>query len=68
MSNSVEIAKDRLKTLLVSDRISCTPETLYLFENELFKTISKYITMEKENFKVTISRNIITITFTGENE
>lgn len=67
MSNSVLIAKDRLRTLLVSDRINCTPDTLHTFENELFKTISKYISIEKEDFSVNISRNVIMITLTGEN-
>lgn len=67
MSNSVTIAKDRLKTLLVSDRINCTPDTLKLLENELYKTISKYISIDKDKFQVYITRDCINITLTGEN-
>lgn len=67
MSNSVSIAKERLKTLLVSDRVNCTPDTLNKIEGELFKTVSKYLTVEHENFDVRITRNYIYITLTGEN-
>jgi len=67
MSNSVMIAKERLKTVLVSDRINCTPDTLTFFEKELYKTISKYMNVEKELFSVHITRNTIIITLTGDN-
>ena len=67
MSNSVLIAKDRLKALLVSDRVNCTPDTLNIFEKELYKTVSKYIKVEQSVFDVRITRNYIYITLTGEN-
>ena len=40
---SVSVAKDRLKALLVSDRVNCTPDTFDKIHTELYKTISKYI-------------------------
>ena len=40
---SVGIAKDRLRTLIVSDRIDCNPNVGELFQKDLFATISKYI-------------------------
>lgn len=67
MSNSVLIAKDRLKALLVSDRVNCTPDTLEIFEKELYRTVSKYICVEQNVFNVRITRNYIYITLTGEN-
>ena len=42
-NGSVTIAKDRLKSLLVSDRVSCTPETFEKIQSELYQTISKYL-------------------------
>ncbi len=65
--SSVFIAKDRLKTLLISDRMNCTPDTLEKMEIELFRTISKYIYVEREHFQVRITRKQIYITLTGEN-
>lgn len=67
MGNSVIIAKDRLKALIVSDRVNCTPDTLEKIEKELYKTVSKYISVEENVFDVRITRNYIYITLTGEN-
>lgn len=66
-SSSVLIAKDRLKTVLVSDRVNCTPDAIEKFELELFKTVSKYIDIIPENFDVQITRDNIYIKLTGEN-
>ena len=66
-SSSVLIAKDRLKTVLVSDRVNCTPDATEKFEKELFKTVSKYIDIVPENFNVQITRDNIYIKLTGEN-
>ena len=38
---SVGIAKDRLRTVLVSDRIDCNPNVCELFQKDLFLTVSK---------------------------
>ena len=66
-TSSVFIAKDRLKMLLVSDRVSCTPDALEKIKFELYKTVSKYIDVSQKDFDVTINRTNIHITLTGEN-
>ena len=66
-NSSVSIAKDRLKGLLVSDRMNCTPDTLEKIETDLYRTISKYMSVEKSAFDVRITRNQINIKLTGEN-
>ena len=66
-SSSVLIAKDRQKTVLVSDRVNCTPDAIEKFEKELFRTVSKYIDIVPENFNVQITRDNIYIRLTGEN-
>ena len=63
---SVFIAKDRLKVLLVSDRVNCTPDALEKIKLELYKTISKYLDVAPEAFDVQISRTDIHIKLTGE--
>lgn len=65
-NGSVLIAKDRLKSLLVSDRISCTPDTFEKIHSELFQTISKYIEIIPEEFDVKVTNSYIHITLTGE--
>lgn len=65
-TSSVLVAKDRLKVLLVSDRVNCTPDALEKIKLELYKTISKYIDVTPENFDVQISRTNIHIKITGE--
>lgn len=64
--SSVSVAKNRLKVLLVSDRVDCTPDKLEKINLELYKTISKYITISPEEFDVKISRSSILITLTGD--
>lgn len=63
---SVLIAKDRLKVLLVSDRMNCTPDALEKIQHELYQTISKYMDVSPEEFNVEITRSKIYIKLTGE--
>ena len=42
--SSVCVAKERLKSLLVSDRVQCQPDTYDLLCGELYHTIGKYKT------------------------
>ncbi|MCI8637973.1 MAG: cell division topological specificity factor MinE [Coprococcus sp.] len=63
---SVPIAKERLKSLIVSDRVHCTPDTYEFLCRELYRTVSKYIKVTKEQFQVEITHSKIHITLTGE--
>lgn len=65
-TSSVMIAKDRLKVLLVSDRVNCTPDAFEKIKMELFKTVSKYLDVAQEEFDVQITRTDIHIKLTGE--
>lgn len=66
-NGSVSIAKDRLKSLLVSDRTNCTPDTFEKIHTELFQTVSKYFEIIPDEFDVKITNSYIYITLTGEN-
>ena len=63
---SVSVAKDRLKTLLVSDRVNCTPDTFEKIQSELYKTISKYIEVVPEEFDFKMTHSYIYIKLMGE--
>ena len=41
--NSGEVAKDRLKLLLISDRANCSPEIMEAIKNDIIKVITKYM-------------------------
>lgn len=63
---SVTIAKKRLKSLIVSDRMECTSDMIDNFTKDLYRTVSKYIEVSPEKFQIRIQRSEIQITFTGE--
>lgn len=65
-NSSVDVAKDRLKHVLVSDRSNCTPDAFDLMEQELFRSVSKYFEVSRDQFQVQISRNEIHIRLTGD--
>lgn len=54
---SSDIAKDRLKILLISDRINCSPQTLNLIKQDLVKSISKYMSIDEEHMEIVLKRN-----------
>mgnify|MGYP005795095949 CR=1 FL=1 len=64
--SSVFIAKERLKTLLVSDRIQCTPDSVERLTNDLYHTVSKYMEIDQKDLNIEITRNDIHIRYTGE--
>lgn len=66
-TSSVIVAKDRLKVILVSDRVNCTPDSYDKIKLELYRTISKYLDVVQDEFDVQISRTDIHIKLTGEN-
>lgn len=56
-SSSGNIAKERLKLLLISDRAGCSPETLELIKTDMINVISKYIDIDKEQSVIKIEKN-----------
>ena len=43
---SREVAKDRLKILLISDRVNCSPEVLELIKKDIARVISRYMLID----------------------
>ena len=54
--NSGDIAKDRLKLLLVSDRANCSPEIMEKIKNDIIQVISKYMEIDAEGLDIQITR------------
>lgn len=54
--NSREIAKDRLKILLISDRVNCSTEMMEMIKNDIAKVISKYMKIDTQSMEIQISK------------
>lgn len=54
--SSKEIAKDRLKILLISDRVSCSAQTLELIKQDIARVISKYMKIDANSMEIQISK------------
>lgn len=50
------IAKDRLKLVLVSDRAGCSPEIMEQIKNDIIAVISKYIEIDLEGLDIKITQ------------
>lgn len=53
--SSCEVARDRLKILLISDRVNCSPEMMEHIKADITKVISKYMKIDAENMDIQIS-------------
>ncbi len=54
--NSGDIAKDRLKLLLVSDRADCSPDVMEAIKNDIIQVISKYMEIDAEGLDIQITQ------------
>ena len=53
---SGDIAKDRLKLVLVSDRANCSPDVMEMIKNDIIQVISKYMEIDAEGLDIQISQ------------
>jgi len=61
--NSKEIAKERLKLVLIHDRSNVSPEVLETLRNEIIEVISKYIEIDRDEMDIQLTK---TLTEEGE--
>ena len=52
---SREIARDRLKILLISDRVNCSAEMIEMIKNDITKVISKYMKIDTQSMDIQIT-------------
>jgi len=55
---SSQLAKDRLKVLLISDRINCSPEMMDMIKADISKVISKYMKIDADSVEVQITKEL----------
>lgn len=53
--SSVNIAKERLKLVLITDKIGCSPQIMEQMKEDILMTVSKYVEISKNNFTLTIT-------------
>ncbi len=53
---SGNVAKDRLKLVLVSDRANCSPEIMEQIKNDIIQVISKYIEIDTTGLDIKITQ------------
>ena len=54
--NSGDVAKDRLKLLLVSDRANCSPDVMEAIKNDIIQVISKYMEIDSDGLDIQITQ------------
>ncbi|MDO5517921.1 MAG: cell division topological specificity factor MinE [Clostridium sp.] len=52
-----EVAKDRLKLILIHDRGEIAPDTIEKIRSEILDVISKYIDIQADNVEISVSRS-----------
>lgn len=52
-----EVAKDRLKLILIHDRGDLTPDTLEKIREEILQVISKYIEIDINDVEISLSKS-----------
>jgi len=53
---SKNVAKERLKLVLVHDRSNCSPEFLEMIKGDLIHAISEYIDIEEDGLDIKITQ------------
>ena len=54
--SSKSVAKERLKLVLVHDRVDCSPQLLDLIKDDILKVIANYAEIEENGIKMSKSR------------
>ncbi len=53
---SAGYARERMKLLLVSERIDCSPQMMKMLKNDLIHTVKKYISIEESQVVIRITQ------------
>ena len=55
-TSSKDIAKERLKLVLIHDRANVSPQFLEMIKGELIKVISDYMEIDEEGLEIKLTR------------
>ena len=54
-NQSSHVAKDRLKLVLIHDRMNCSTELLEMMRSDIIAVISKYVDIDTDEFNIEVS-------------
>ncbi|HIX83454.1 MAG TPA: cell division topological specificity factor MinE [Candidatus Megamonas gallistercoris] len=54
---SKEIAKDRLKVVLIHDRANISPEIMQAIKNDIIEVISHYVDIDKQEMEISLEND-----------
>lgn len=54
-NQSSSVAKDRLKLVLIHDRMNCSTELLEMMRADIIAVISKYVDIDTDEFNIEVS-------------
>lgn len=54
---SKEIAKDRLKVVLIHDRANISPEVMQALKNDIIEVISHYMDINKDEMEISLEND-----------
>ena len=54
--SSSDVAKDRLKLVLVSDRASCSPEIMQKIRSDIIEVLSKYAEIDMDGIDINFTK------------
>ena len=55
--NSKNVAKERLKLVLVHDRVDCSPQLLEMIKTDILKVIANYAEIEESGLEIKMSKS-----------
>ncbi len=58
-STSKEVAKDRLKLVLIHDRANCSTQVLEMLKTDIIKVISNYMDIDEEELDIQITQTMM---------
>lgn len=54
---SGSVARNRLKTILLSERMDCSADTMLMMKNDLVQTMDKYLPVDRTGIQIQFQQN-----------
>ena len=54
---SGSVARNRLKTILLSERMDCSADTMLMMKNDLVQTMDKYLPVDRAGIQIQFQQN-----------
>lgn len=54
------VAKDRLKLLLTSERLDCTPQMMTMLQNDVIRAVNKYFAVKEQKVEIRYRKDTAT--------